>query len=333
MKCIVTGGAGFIGSNLCQKLIELEHKVTIIDNLSTGMESNLKKIKEKINFKKLDISKIHDLDQVSFQDVDWVFHLAGIADIVPSIQNPDKYFSSNVLGTLNILEKSKIAKVKKFIYAASASCYGIPDNLPTKETEKIKPEYPYALTKNIAEQLVMHWAKIYKMPNISLRFFNAYGPNSRTTGAYGAMFGVFLAQKLNNKPLTIVGDGKQTRDFIHVSDLVEAVIKIADSKKNNEIYNLASGQETSVNYIAKIIGGETIKIPKRPGEPDRSLADISKIKKEIDWEPKIKIDDGVKMMLKIIDNWKEAPVWTPEKITEATKPWFRFLKNKEGLNE
>jgi UDP-glucose 4-epimerase len=331
-NCIVTGGAGFIGSNLSQKLIELGHKVTVIDNLSTGIESNLKKVKEKINFKKLDISKIKDLDQVSFQDVDWVFHLAGIADIVPSIQNPDKYFMSNVLGTLNVLQKSKSAKVKKFIYAASASCYGIPDNFPTKESEKIKPEYPYALTKNIAEQLVMHWAKIYDMPNISLRFFNAYGPNSRTTGAYGAMFGVFLAQKLNNKPLTIVGDGKQTRDFIHVSDLVEAVIKIADSKKNNEIYNLASGKETSVNYIAKIIGGETIKIPKRPGEPDRSLADISKIKKEINWEPKIKIEDGVKMMLKIIDNWKEAPVWTPEKITEATKPWFRYL-NKKGLNE
>ena len=329
MECIVTGGAGFIGSNLCQKLIELGHKVTVIDNLSTGIESNLKKIKEKINFKKLDISKIQDLDEVSFQDIDWVFHLAGIADIVPSIKNPNKYFLSNVLGTLNILEKSKIAKVKKFIYAASASCYGIPENFPTKETEKIKPEYPYALTKNIAEQLVMHWAKIYNMPNISLRFFNAYGPNSRTTGAYGAMFGVFLAQKLNNKPLTIVGNGKQTRDFIHVSDLVEAVIKIADSKKNNEIYNLASGKETSVNHIAKIIGGETINIPKRPGEPDRSLADISKIKKEIDWEPKIKIDDGVKMMLEIIDNWKEAPVWTPEKISEVTKPWFRYLKKKK----
>ena len=331
-NCIVTGGAGFIGSNLSQKLIELGHKVTVIDNLSTGIESNLKQVKEKINFKNLDISKVKDLDQVSFQDVDWVFHLAGIADIVPSIQNPDKYFMSNVLGTLNVLQKSKSAKVKKFIYAASASCYGIPDNFPTKETEKIKPEYPYAITKNIAEQLVMHWAKIYDMPNISLRFFNAYGPNSRTTGAYGAMFGVFLAQKLNNKPLTIVGDGKQTRDFIHVFDLVEAVIKIADSKKNNEIYNLASGKETSVNYIAEIIGGETIKIPKRPGEPDRSLADISKIKKEINWEPKIKIEDGVKMMLKIIDNWKEAPVWTPEKITEATKPWFRYL-NKKGLNE
>ena len=329
MECIVTGGAGFIGSNLCQKLIELGHKVTVIDNLSTGIESNLKKIKEKINFKKLDISKIQDLDEVSFQDIDWVFHLAGIADIVPSIKNPNKYFLSNVLGTLNILEKSKIAKVKKFIYAASASCYGIPENFPTKETEKIKPEYPYALTKNIAEQLVMHWAKIYNMPNISLRFFNAYGPNSRTTGAYGAMFGVFLAQKLNNKPLTIVGNGKQTRDFIHVSDLIEAVIKIADSKKNNEIYNLASGKETSVNHIAKIIGGETINIPKRPGEPDRSLADISKIKKEIDWEPKIKIDDGVKMMLEIIDNWKEAPVWTPEKISEVTKPWFRYLKKKK----
>ena len=278
-NCIVTGGAGFIGSNLCHELVEQGHKVTIIDNLSTGIETNLKNIKEKINLKKVDISKIQDLDEVSFKNVDWVFHLAGIADIVPSIQNPDKYFLSNVLGTLNVLEKSKKAKVKKFINAASASCYGIPDNFPTKETEKIKPEYPYALTKNIAEQLVMHWAKIYDMPNISLRFFNAYGPNSRTTGAYGAMFGVFLAQKMNNKPLTIVGDGKQTRDFIHVSDLVEATIKIAESDKNNEIYNLASGKETSVNFIAKIIGGKTIKIPKRPGEPDRSLADISKIKK------------------------------------------------------
>ena len=290
-NCIVTGGAGFIGSNLSQKLIELGHKVTVIDNLSTGIESNLKKVKEKINFKKLDISKIKDLDQVSFQDVDWVFHLAGIADIVPSIQNPDKYFMSNVLGTLNVLQKSKSVKVKKFIYAASASCYGIPDNFPTKESEKIKPEYPYALTKNIAEQLVMHWAKIYDMPNISLRFFNAYGPNSRTTGAYGAMFGVFLAQKLNNKPLTIVGDGKQTRDFIHVSDLVEAVIKIADSKKNNEIYNLASGKETSVNYIAKIIGGETIKIPKRPGEPDITFAEIKRITKKTNWRPKHNIEE------------------------------------------
>ncbi len=327
-NCIVTGGAGFIGSNLCYKLVELGHKVTIIDNLSTGIKTNLKKIEKKINFKKLDISKIQDLDEVSFNNIDWVFHLAGIADIVPSIQKPDKYFQSNVLGTLNVLEKSKTAKVKKFIYAASASCYGIPDNFPTKETEKIKPEYPYALTKNIGEQLVMHWAEIYNMPNISLRFFNAYGPNSRTTGAYGAMFGVFLAQKLNKQPLTIVGDGNQTRDFIHVYDLVEAIIKIADHKKINEIYNLASGHETSVNYIANIIGGNTVKIPKRPGEPNRSLADITKIQKEINWKPSIKIEDGVRMMLKIIENWKEAPVWTPEKIEEATKPWFNYLKKE-----
>ena len=327
-NCIVTGGAGFIGSNLCYKLVELGHKVTIIDNLSTGIKTNLKKIEKKINFKKLDISKIQDLDEVSFNNIDWVFHLAGIADIVPSIQKPDKYFQSNVLGTLNVLEKSKTAKVKKFIYAASASCYGIPDNFPTKETEKIKPEYPYALTKNIGEQLVMHWAEIYNMPNISLRFFNAYGPNSRTTGAYGAMFGVFLAQKLNKQPLTIVGDGNQTRDFIHVYDLVEAIIKIADHKKINEIYNLASGHETSVNYIANIIGGDTVKIPKRPGEPNRSLADITKIQKEINWKPSIKIEDGVRMMLKIIENWKEAPVWTPEKIEEATKPWFNYLKKE-----
>ena len=153
----------------------------------------------------------------------------------------------------------------------------------------------------------MHWAKFVDMPNISSDFSMLMDQIQERLVLTGQCLS-FLAQKLNNKPLTIVGDGKQTRDFIHVSDLVEAVIKIADSKKNNEIYNLASGKETSVNYIAKIIGGETIKIPKRPGEPDRSLADILKIKKEINWEPKIKIEDGVKMMLKIIDNWKEAPV-------------------------
>ena len=232
-KCIVTGGAGFIGSNLTEKLVSLGHKVTVIDNLSTGRKSNLKTVINKINFINADISKFKNLKDQIFKNVDWVFHIAGVADIVPSIENPQKYFHSNVTGTLNLLEICRKNHIKKFIYAASASCYGIPKKFPTSERSEIQIEYPYALTKNLGEQLVMHWAKVYKMPNISLRFFNVYGPKSRTTGAYGAMFGVFLAQKLNNKPLTIVGDGNQTRDFIHVFDLVDAITLIAKKSKTN----------------------------------------------------------------------------------------------------
>ena len=325
MKSLVTGGAGFIGSNLVEKLVKLGHQVIVFDNMSTGRLSNLNQIKNKIEFVEIDITNSKKSIDNYFNDVDWVFHLAGLADIVPSIKSPDSYFQVNVKGTLNILEASKKAKIKKLIYAASASCYGIPENYPTDEKSKIDPQYPYALTKLLGEQLVLHWAKVYHMPSVSLRFFNAYGPKSRTTGAYGAVFGVFLAQKLAKKPLTVVGDGKQTRDFIHIFDLVDIVVKAAESGKPGEIYNVGSGQETSINTVVDIIGGNKIKIPKRPGEPDRSLADISKIKSHFNWHPKIAIDEGIKMLLKNINDWKEAPVWTPETIKEETKSWFKLL--------
>jgi len=325
MKCLVTGGAGFIGSNLVDHLVKLGHQVIVLDNLLTGRLSNLTQVKNKIEFVNVDLTNRKNSITQYFNNVDWVFHLAGLADIVPSIKNPDNYFQTNVEGTLNILEESRKAKIKKLIYAASASCYGIPDKYPTDEKSKIDPQYPYALTKLLGEQLVIHWAKVYHMPNISLRFFNAYGPRSRTTGAYGAVFGVFLAQKLAKKPLTIVGDGTQTRDFIHIFDLVDAIVKAAESGKNGDVYNVASGQETSINSIAEIIGGNKVKIPKRPGEPDRSLADISKIKTHFNWKPKITINEGVKMLLKNINEWNEAPVWTPETIKEATKSWFELL--------
>ena len=325
MKCLVTGGAGFIGSNLVDRLVKLGHQVIVLDNLSTGRLSNLLQVKNKIEFVNVDVANSENSIDQYFNDVDWVFHLAGFADIVPSIKNPYSYFQTNTMGTLNILEASKKIKIKKLIYAASASCYGIPEKYPTDEKSKIDPQYPYALTKFLGEQLVIHWTKVYRMPNISLRFFNVYGPRSRTTGAYGAVFGVFLAQKLAEKPLTIVGDGKQTRDFIHIFDLVDAMVKVAQNGKNGEVYNVASGQETSINSIADIIGGNKVKIPKRPGEPDRSLADISKIKTHFNWQPKITINEGIKMLLKNINEWKEAPVWTPETIKEATKSWFELL--------
>ena len=307
-----------------EELIRRKYKVIVLDNLSTGSLTNLKLVKNKIKFIKCDISKSKNLNKLLY-GVDYVFHLAGLSEVAASIKNPNKYYEANVLGTLNILKSVFHLKLSKFIYSASASCYGIPEKYPTDENSKIDPQYPYALTKFLGEQLVIHWAKVYNMPNVSLRFINAYGPRSRTTGAYGAVFGVFLAQKLVNKPLTIVGDGNQTRDFIHVYDVVNAIIKAAQKGKRAEIYNIGNGKEISVNSIAKIIGGRIVSVPKRPGEPNRSLADITKIKEQLNWRPKISIKEGVEMLLKDINNWKDAPVWTPETIKEATKSWFKLL--------
>lgn len=325
MKSLVTGGAGFIGSNLVDELIKRGHFVVVLDNFSTGRRSNLKHHKKKnIKIVNIDISK-KNLDKY-FKGVDYVFHLAALADIVPSIEKPDIYYQANVFGTFNAVQSSIKSKVKKFIYAASASCYGFPKKFPTSEKESIKTEYPYSFSKWQGEELVMHWAKLFNLPAISLRFFNIYGPRSRTSGAYGAVFGVFLAQKIAKSPLTIVGNGKQTRDFLHVKDLVKAIIKAAYSKRTSKIYNVAGGKEVTVNKIAKLVGGKKINIPKRPGEPDRSLGDIRKIKKELNWKPKIKIETGVKDLLNNIDYWKKAPVWTPSKIKKATHLWFKLLK-------
>ena len=163
------------------------------------------------------------------------------------------------------------------------------------------------------------------MHNVSLRLFNAYGLRSSIRGAYGSIFGIFLAQKLAGKPLTIVGDGNQTRDFVHVYDLVDAMIKAVQKGKNGEIYNVGSGKEISINFVANLIGGDKFNVPKRPGETNRSLADISKIKKELNWQPKITIEKGIEMLLKNISSWKAAKIWTPEKIKEETKTWFEYL--------
>ena len=326
MKCIITGGAGFIGSNLADKLHSLGHNIIVIDNLSTGVKKNLNHIKKGIKFVNHDISKNTKNFKKIFKGADWVFHLAGLADIVPSIKNPALYFKSNVEGTLNVVNASKDNNVKKLVYAGSASYYGLPKKFPIMENARLETRYPYALTKYLGEKIVLNWASIYGAKNVSLRFFNVYGPRSRTTGAYGAVFGVFLAQKISNKPLTIVGNGKQTRDFVHVYDLVNGLILAAKKGKPGEAYNIGGGKEVSVNKIANLIGGKKTYIPKRPGEPSRSLASIKKIKKHLGWRPKISIEQGISHLLKNISNWKEAPVWTPKKIKIETKIWFKYLK-------
>jgi UDP-glucose 4-epimerase len=260
-----------------------------------------------------------------------IFHLAALADIVPSIEQPQDYFESNVRGTLKVLELARKLKAKKFIYAASSSCYGIPRNFPTSEFEQISTEYPYALSKFLGEQLVLHWNKVYKIPSISLRLFNVYGPRARTSGTYGAVFGVFLAQKLAGQPLTIVGDGNQTRDFTHVSDVVRAFVMAGDSSFEEEVFNVGSGNTYSVNHLAKLIGGDTTHIPKRPAEPDCTFADITKIKNILGWKPCVTFESGVSEMLSQIETWRNAPVWTPEKIEIQTRLWFNLLsRSKEN---
>ena len=326
MKIIVTGGAGFIGSHVAEKLSK-KNKVIVIDNLSTWRLKNIETFKNKIVFKKADLSKNSSNWAKYFKGVDKVFHFAALADIVPSIQEPEEYFKSNVTGTLNVLEACKKYKIKKIIYAASSSCYGIAKEIPTSEKADVNPQYPYALTKQLGESLILHWSKIYKINCTSLRLFNVYGPRSRTSGTYGAMFGVFFAQKIANKPFTIVGEGNQKRDFTFVSDIVDAFLKASYSRISGEILNVGSGKTVSVNYIANLLKGKKIHIKKRPGEPNVTFADINKIKKKLKWKPKVSIEQGIKIILeKYIDYWKEAPIWTPKKIHKATALWFKYLK-------
>jgi len=329
-KVIITGGAGFIGSHIVDHLLNKDCQVTVLDNFSTGRRENLSHLvdNEKLTLIEVDIT---DLNSIStyFNGIDAVFHVAALADIVPSIVNPREYYEANVVGTMTVLEASRLANVKRFVYTASSSCYGIPseDYYPTAETAAIDTQYPYALTKYLGEQTALHWGKVYKMEVNSLRLFNVYGPRSRTSGTYGAVFGVFLAQRLNAQPYTVVGDGTQTRDFIYVTDVAKAFLTAATSKISGEVFNVGSSNPQSINKLVSLLGGEKIYIPKRPGEPECTWADISKIKEKLNWKPKVLFEEGVSKMLDHIDYWKDAPVWTPGTIEEATKDWFKYLVN------
>lgn len=322
---LVTGGYGFIGSHMVDLLIKKGHEVRIIDNLSGGHKKNLSHFKNNKNiiFLKKDISKLKNNEKI-FNKVDYVFHFAGKGDIVPSIENPSDYIKTNVLGTERVLENIRKKKIKKLVYAASSSCYGLA-KVPTSETHKIDTLYPYALSKYLGEQLSLHYQNVYKTPVNSIRIFNAYGPRVRTTGVYGAVFGVFFKQVLSKKPLTIVGNGNQKRDFLFVTDVCEAFYKAAITNYTGEIYNLGAGNPTKVIKLAKLLSNNFIYLPKRPGEPNCTWANISKIKKQLSWKPKVDFEKGVKIMLKDIYEWKDAPLWNKNNIKKATKTWFKFM--------
>jgi UDP-glucose 4-epimerase len=322
---IVTGGAGFIGSHMVDLLLQRGYQVRVIDNLVGGREPNVAQHLANPDFRFVP-SDIRDYKpgHPLFDGADCVFHFAGIGDIVPSIEHPLDYMSTNVQGTVHMLECARHARVRKFVYAASSSCYGLATT-PTREDHPIAPQYPYALSKFQGEQAVFHWQQVYRLPVNSIRIFNAYGTRSRTSGAYGAVFGVFLKQKLAGKPFTVVGDGTQSRDFLYVTDVAAAFLAAGETEKTGQVWNVGAGNPQPVNRLVELLGGPVVHIPKRPGEPDCTFADISKITRDLGWKPKVSFEEGVSRIVAEIDYWRDAPLWDPASIEKATAGWFRAL--------
>ncbi len=325
---VVTGGAGFIGSHMVDLLLARGYGVRVIDNLVGGRATNLAQhgAEPRLSVDRRDIRRLEP-DDALFKDADSVFHFAGIGDIVPSIERPIDYMDTNVQGTVRMLECARAAKVRNFVYAASSSCYGLAE-VPTREDHPIAPEHPYALSKYAGELAVLHWHRVYRLPANSIRIFNAYGPRVRTTGAYGAVFGVFFKQKLAGKPYTVVGDGTQRRDFLYVTDVAAAFLRAAESKFAGEVWNLGAGDPQSVNRLVELLGGSVVHIPKRPGEPDCTWADIGKIKRQLEWRPVVPFEQGVRRMMEDIEHWRDAPLWDPQSIARATQTWFEYLGRK-----
>lgn len=323
---VVTGGAGFIGSHTVDLLVEQGFRVHAIDNLVGGRATNLAQHGNNADVV-LDERDIRSLSQDDplFAGAKYVFHFAGIGDIVPSIERPIEYLSVNVQGTVHVLEAARHAGVEKLVYAASSSCYGLAA-VPTREDHPIDPRYPYALSKYQGEQAVLHWQTVYGLPACALRIFNAYGPRSRTSGAYGAVFGVFLRQKLAGSPFTVVGDGHQKRDFVYATDVARAFLRAAESGAPGGVWNLGAGNPQSVNRLVELLDGcGVVHVPRRPGEPECTWAEISKITRDLQWAPAVSFEEGVRRVLVEIDYWRDAPLWDPASIEHATKRWFDVL--------
>ena len=302
MKCSVTGGAGFIGSHVVDRLVDDGHEVIVIDNLSTGKKENLN---ENIVFHNMDLTHMRrETDFSMFENVDVVFHLACLARVQPSIENPSLYHDKNVNGLVNVLEACRIHKVKRLVFSSSSSVYGDVEekDLPTSESAELTPMSPYAIHKLIGEEYCKLYSKIYDIETVSLRYFNVYGDRQPTEGAYCLVMGIFAQQRLNGQPMTIRGDGEQRRDFTYVGDVVEANIKAAKYghpylEVSGETFNIGNGDNRSVNQIADMIGGDRINV-EPVIEPRETLADNSKAKKILDWNPTGNLEEW-------IPKWKE----------------------------
>lgn len=294
MKCLVTGGAGFIGSHLADRLINEGHKVTVLDNLSTGKKEN---INLKAEFYLQDISDFEKIKPF-FKGVDFVFHLAAIPRVPLSIENPVLTSKVNILGTVNVFKAAVDQKCKRVIFASSSSVYGSQDRLPLQENMSPNPISPYGLQKLIGEQMAKMFVGLYGLPIVSLRYFNVYGPRIDFNSDYSLVLGKFLRLKFENKPLTIFGDGEQTRGFCFVDDVVNANIKAMESKKikGGEVINIGQEKSYSINYLAGLLGGEVAHLEDRIGDPRHTQADISLARDLLLWEPKVDFKDGVELV-------------------------------------
>jgi UDP-glucose 4-epimerase len=325
---VITGGAGFIGSHIVDLFAAQGFRVRVIDNFASGREVNLAEHANNPDVV-LDARDVRSClpGDLIFSDAKYVVHMAGIGDLVPSIEQPAEYMSVNVQGTTHALECARASgtALQKFVYAASSSCYGLADT-PTSEMYPIQPEHPYALSKNLGEQTCLHWHKIYGLPVNVIRIFNAYGPRSRTSGAYGAVFGVFLRQKLAGKPFTVVGDGTQQRDFVFVTDVARAFLAACKTKLSGRVWNVGAGNPQSVNRLVELLQGNVVHIPRRPGEPDCTFADITRIRNELGWMPQVSFEQGIAEVLANIEYWRDAPLWDPVSIAKATEYWFQYLE-------
>lgn len=289
-KVIVTGGAGFIGSNLVEALLERGYDVHIIDNLSGGKREN---VNPKAVFHEKDIRNLPNIAPL-FENVKYVFHLAALPRVQYSIEYPDITSEVNVMGTQNVLMASEKAKVSRVVYSASSSAYGDSDVMPLHESLPPNPKSPYGLQKYIGELYCKLWSEVYGLSTVSLRYFNVYGPHLDPNGAYALVIGKFLKQRKEGKSITITGDGEQTRDFTHVRDVVRANIFAAEGEKvgKGDVINIGAGKNHTINELAKIIGGEVEHVAPRL-EPHDTLADNSLAKKLLDWEPTVVFEEGI----------------------------------------
>ncbi len=289
-KAVVTGGAGFIGSHLVDFLIEQDWSVTVIDNLSGGKMENVN------SQARLKIADIRDYSKIQpfFRGADYVFHLAALPQVEYSIEHPEETNEVNVTGTLNVLRAARAAKVKRVIYAASSSAYGDPEILPLAEDLSARPKSPYGLQKYIGELYCQLFSLVYHLPTVCLRLFNVYGPRQNPNGAYALVIGKFLKQKQERKPLTVTGDGKQTRDFIHVRDVVWAnwLAALSERAGRGEVINIGASRNYSIKKLAALIGGPVRHIAPRL-EPKDTLADNRRAKQLLEWEPAIAIEEGI----------------------------------------
>jgi UDP-glucose 4-epimerase len=297
-KVVVTGGAGFIGSNLGDALIEKGYEVHVIDNLVAGHREN---VNPKAIFHEKDIRNLEDM-HVVMENAKYVFHLAALPRVQFSIEHPIATNEVNVGGTLNILKAAKDAGVKKVVYSASSSAYGDQVIMPLREDMPANPKSPYGLQKHIGELYCRLFSDVYGLPTVSLRYFNVYGPKLDPTGAYALVIGLFLRLRTEGKPLTITGDGTQTRDFTHVRDVVRANILAAENNTvgKGEVINIGAGKNCTINHLADLMGGEKQYIEARL-EPHDTLADNSLAKKLLEWEPSVSFEDGIAELKKLFN--------------------------------